>query len=352
MLRTRTVFLDTEVYIRHGLRFDHPNLARLRDLCAADRLRLLITETVEGEIEREIGERVSEAVAGLARFHKSAAFLNLLPDSPLSTLLAKPTAEELKVIAMSNWRCFLEEAHAVRVSSGSVSGSVLLSLYFQQSPPFGPASKKSEFPDAISTASLEAWAKTFATPVYVVSGDTDLERWCETTEIAFHIEQLPSFLDLFNQTEEALTQTARALYEKNLDAFRTAITSAFMNSGFHYEGDWEADVEDVSVDEIELQEMDVIVVEEGRALISVNADISFQARVMASDYDHAIWDSEEKRYFHLPQKLVEAEMTETYTASIEFRFDPETLQFEHVYKVVVGDGSDIEIPTEDEYPYK
>jgi hypothetical protein len=225
-------------------------------------------------------------------------------------------------------------------------------MYFQQSPPFGPASKKSEFPDAISAASLAAWAKDFATPIYVVSGDTDLARWCETTEITFHIEQLPSFLDLFNRTEEALTQTARELYEKNVDVFRKAITSAFENSGFHYEGDWEADVEDVSVNEIELQEMDVIVVEDGRALISVDADISYEAKVMASDYEHAIWDSEEKQYFHLPQQLVEAEVAETHTASIEFRFDPETLKFEHVYKVVLGDGSDIEIPTENDYPYK
>jgi hypothetical protein len=279
-------------------------------------------------------------------------FLTLSEDSSFSALLAKPTAEELKAIAMSHWNRFLEETHAIRVPSASVSGALLLSLYFQQSPPFGPSAKKSEFPDAISAASLAAWAKDFATPVYVISRDTDLSRWCETTETACHIEQLPSFLDLFNRTDEALTQTARELYDKNVDVFRTAIASAFENSGFHYEGDWEADVEDVSVNEIELQEMDVIVVEEGRALISVDAEISYEVKVMASDYEHAIWDSEEKQYFHLPQQLVEAEVAETYTASIEFRFDPETLQFEHVYKVVLGDGSDIEIPNEDDYPYK
>jgi hypothetical protein len=352
MLQTRSVFLDTEVYIRHGLRFDHPNLARLRDLCAAHRLRLLITETVCGEIEREIGERVSDGLAGLARFQKSAAFLSLPENSSTSALFAKPSAEELQAIAMSNWNRFLEGANAVRVPSTSVSGTLLLSLYFQQSPPFGPSSKKSEFPDAISAASLANWSKDFATPVYVISGDSDMARWCDTTETAFHIEQLPSFLDLFNRTEEALTQTARDLYEKNVDIFREAIASAFESCGFHYEGDWEANVEDVSVNQVELQEVDVIVVEEGRALISVDADISYEAKVMASDYEHAVWDSEEKQYFHLPQHLVATEVAETFTASIEFRFDPEKLHFEHIYTVVIGDGSDIEIPSEDDYPYK
>jgi PIN domain len=352
MLKTRTVFLDTQAFCQQHLRFDHGAIKRLRELCKSRMLNLVVTEVVDGEVRAKLKERVEEAFRSLQKYQKDFAHLAVSPSEAVKHTLSPLTSEELLAQDIALWDAFLIETNATVISASHVSGSSLLSLYFQGIAPFSSGRKKSEFPDAISLLTLESWNTTTGMPLYVVSGDRGLETWCEGKEQFLHIKGVADFLDLYNQSEEKLTSLAHEMFSSQQEWMLEIVGDAFVASGFIYDGNWEADVENVSVEKIDVLDTNVIEVDEQRAVVTVEVSITFGATIDGPDYDSGIWDSEDKRYMYVPQFRVEKTFTDHFSVSMECFYSIESKSIEQIGDVIIDDGKDIRIHEDDGYPYK
>jgi hypothetical protein len=352
MLKTRTVFLDTQAFCRQHLRFDQGAIRRLRELCRSRMLNLVVTEVVDGEVRAKLKERVEEAFRSLQRYQKDLSHLAASPSEAVQRTLCPLSSEDLLAQDIALWDAFLIETNATVVAALHVSVPSLLSLYFQGKAPFSSGRKKSEFPDAISLLTLESWNSTKGTPLYVVSGDKDLKTWCDGKDQFLHINGVEDFLDLYNQSEEKLTSLAHEMFSSQRKWMLEIVGDAFVASGFLYDGNWEAAVENVSVEQIELIDTKVIEVDEQRTVVVAKVSITFSAAIDGPDYDSGIWDSEDKRYMYVPQIRVERVFTDHFSISLECFYSIESKSIEQVGDVIIDDGKNIIIHEDDGYPYK
>jgi len=352
MLQSRNVFIDTQAFLQNKFRFDHPALKQLLELGSSGLIQLVLTETIVGEVRAKLTEQLADAAKSLGQFHKlSGVVENIFPEQ-YQGLRSKPSEDELIELALKTWGTYLTDSKAIVASASAVNGADLLALYFASKPPFGDGRKKNEFPDAISVLSLSAWMKANQTNIYIVSQDNDLVSWCEQTPDAFHVKTLAEFIDLYHRAEEKLTELVHNLFKKEEAWFLDAIKTQFLQSGFVYADNWEAEVDGVDVHDISIHEVNIIEVEDARTLVSVTVEIEFSAEISGPDFDNGIWDSEDKKYIYLPDFSFEHTFNEQYEVFLDFEFSSETEEVKEILSITVEDGSDISLSIDDGYPYK
>lgn len=352
LLQSRSIFIDTQCYVALGLRFNHPTLAHLKRLCAAMSLQLVVTETVVGEVKGKIAEKLVAASNNLREFHKTVSILEAFLPGKFSGVFPEMKQQDIVLAGHDAWAEFLKEANAVIIPATVIDSSRLLTMYFNSEAPFGSGKKKSEFPDAISTLSIEHWTAQNAQKIYIVSGDADLAQWCERRQFAIHVETLGEFLDLYNRAAEKLTTLAHKLLEEEEGQLLSLIENAALNCGFVYENNTEADVYDVAVRSINLFDTNLIEIDEERALFALRVQIRFDAAVQGPDYEHAIWDSEDGRYMYLPEFNISDVFEETLSVSVEMCFSLEEEKVTGFGDIHFDDGADITLSKDDGYPYK
>ncbi|HMS26194.1 MAG TPA: PIN domain-containing protein [Burkholderiaceae bacterium] len=352
MLKSQNVFVDTQAFRQHKFRFDHPALKRLLELCASGKLRLVLTETVVGEVVAQLKEQLTEANQSLRQFHKLIGPLEGNLPEQYQGLFAKPSDNELIEAGVTLWETYRSDAKSLLIPASDVDSAELLALYFGAKPPFGQSRKKNEFPDAISALSLAAWLAKNKTNIYIVSQDHDLENWCTHTPEAIHIKSLAELIDVYNRAEERLTELTHKLFHKEEARFLDAIKTRFLESGFQYSDNWEADVENIEVQDIQSTGVNLIEVDEDRAVVAVSVQIDFSASISGPDYENGIWDSEDKRYVYVPDFDFEHSFSENYEVSVEFTFSAEAEEADEIQSIEFEDGRDIILSIDDGYHYK
>lgn len=350
MLKTRTVFLDTQVFCQQHLRFDQGAIKRLRELCKNKMLSLVLTEVVDGEVRAKLAERVVEAFRILQKYQKEIAHLSSCDSEAVRSTLTPLTVEEMLAQEVALWHAFLIDTNATVIAASHVTGSSVLELYFQARAPFSSGRKKAEFPDAISALTLDSWNSTTGTPLYIVSGDKDIQVWCDGKSHLFYVKSLVDFLDLYNQSEEKLTSLAHDMFTSQEDWLMKIVRDTFEESSFSYADNWEADVDNVAIQAMNVLDVNVIEVDEQRVVMAIEVLISFSATVDGPDYDSGIWDSEDKRYMYIPQFRIEKTFTDHFSVSLECLYKIDNQTIVQVGDVIIDDGKDIRIHDDDGYP--
>jgi hypothetical protein len=353
-LKTRNVFIDTQAYKNEHLRFDHPKLKRLRQLGASGAINIYATDTVVGEVRADIAEKMAAAAKGLSDFRGKAEILQGFATGNVAPYFLPITERELAERANAIWNDFLASANVTVFDSSSIDVRALLEAYFAGSPPFGAGKKKSEFPDAISTLSIDRWAANTAEAIYVISGDPDFTRWCESRPYVHHLNGISAFLDIFNKAEkEELLGLVEEIYEREQEKIESIIRDSFLNCEFEYPERANAEVNDVVIKYLSINEMSVIEAESGSASLSIQVQIEFTALISGPNYEDAIWDREDKKYVYIPDFDQEMDFNENYDVSLELVFDPESEEIIEVDKLMFDDKNRIELPPfDDGFPYK
>lgn len=352
MLKSHNVFVDTQAFHQHKFRFDHPTLKRLLEICASGRMQLVLTETVVGEVTAQLKEQLVNASNSLGQFHKLIGPLEGNLPAQYEGLLAKPSEGEFIDLGAKAWETYRINAKSIIAPANDVNSSELLGLYFGAKSPFGQGRKKNEFPDAISVLSLIAWLTKNKTNIYIVSQDPDLENWCAQIPDAIHIKTLAEFIDSYNRTEEKLTELVHKLFSNQEAWFLDAVKTHFLECGFQYSENWEADVENVEVQDIQFIEVNIIEVEESSAVVAISVQIEFSASILGPDYDNGIWDSEDKKYVYVPNFNIRHTFNENYEVSVEFNFSADEEEIDEILSIEFEDGQDITLSIDDGYPYK
>lgn len=351
LLLTRNVFLDTGAYEHQRFRFDHAAVKKLKELGRVGFLRILATDTVDGEVRQHICKNLDNAAVAFGRFLGHVGILESVPEENFQALLRPLDSAKMRESALAVWDSFLNEARVEKVGAASVHGPELLQLYFSQQAPFS-TKKKSEFPDAISLLSLAHWCQVNSAQLYVVGDDPDLQAWCAEHSEMFHVKDLGGFLDLYNGAEEKLSELALAIFEREEQWIVSVIEETFLECTFTYAENWDADVENVQVTGTQVDNVDVIEVDEHRFVLALDMQIRFRADISGADYDRGWWDSEEKRYMMLPSFDIKVTASERFDVSFEVKYDIGKEEAIEIADVQFNDGKEIKVRDEHGWPYK
>jgi hypothetical protein len=178
-LRTKYVFIDTEQFRRLQFDWTGRTLSRLLTLAKQGHMRLLVTEVVRGEIRSQLREMLAHAEIAMKKYEV------VLQQIGADEALGKVANTDLALAALNaSFDAFCRDANSINVPLRADPSS-LMADYFARRPPFREK-KKSEFPDAITIASLRAWCEERRVTAYVVSGDPDLNACCSVSGPLFH----------------------------------------------------------------------------------------------------------------------------------------------------------------------
>lgn len=351
-METRKIFIDTQAFMQQGFRFEGSVLNRVRELGRSNLIEIYVSEVVKREVSSKILEKVNKAKKLSGDLIKELSILESETPKEAVDFADLVESNDLHEVALSRWNKFLEESKAVILDPNDICNIELLSLYFDGKYPFSDGKKKDEFPDAISTLSLKSKVSQSDDLVYVISNDGDLKGFCEEEASFISLNQLSEFLDLYNRTEERLTNVVHDYINNEIDWISENIKETFLNSGFTYSENYEAEVENVVVTNLATHEIDVIEIEEGRVVIGIRCEITCTADVSGPDYDTAMWDSEDKEYIFFEYFNANMSFDDVYDISMELFFDEEQREFTEISSIEFDAGSDIELSYDDGFPYK
>ncbi|MEJ1343140.1 MAG: PIN domain-containing protein [Candidatus Sedimenticola sp. (ex Thyasira tokunagai)] len=354
-LKSRIVFIDTQVFERHHFKFENPSLSRLHELAQEGEIKILISDVVDREVEQHLSDRLSEIHRCNNKLLRCVSILESQAPEGAVELLESLKEFDYKNAANARWSKYKEDAQIEVLSCKDIDVQEVMNRYFNQRYPFQEGKKKSEFPDAVSILSLKKWQEPNQEIVYVIGKDGDFEGYCAEDQTLISIDDIKVYLDICNTTLETIknpTAYVHQLFDTDIDHVVQNVASAFLDCEFTYENNWEADVYEKKINDFQLCDMNVIAVNDEYAVISATANVNFTANIIGPDYDNSMWDSEDKEYIILETFDSELEFIEPYEISMTVYFEDKAGGFTEIESISFDGGSIIELPEYDEFPYK
>lgn len=300
-LKTRNVFLDTQVFFDSGFRYQEPVFSALASGVTKNEVRLFLTDITVEEVKVHIREAVQESVQAHQSFAAKSKILQNSSSADVKTALAKLNQSALTDELIAQFESFLAKTKATILKTDLKAGPVL-KAYFTRKPPFGPGKKKNEFPDAFAIAALHDWCSSESSELYVVSGDPDMQAACNDDGPLYSLPRLADFLDAL-ASEEDITAFVRARIIEHKGDIIERVPKDFPDRGFIITdvADFHSSVDEVRVTGVELEDDDfeVVWVSSGKATVVANIHIHWEADLVYGDEDTAPWDGEEGRYFFI-----------------------------------------------------
>jgi hypothetical protein len=198
----------------------------------------------------------------------------------------------------------------------------IVAQYYSEAPPFGPGTKKSEFPDAIALSALITWCKRNDETVYVITRDNDMAAACTEGTGLYHLTDITDFLDLANSREEVVADRLKAIFRSRAGSLTEDIGERFKEMEIYID-DHDGDVEIDSIEHVEFGDPVIISIDDNQATIEVQCDVTFTADVTYEDPDTGVWDSEDRRL--LFTETVHKSVRKTTYASVEILFEYDSL---------------------------
>lgn len=187
-----SIYIDTQFFKSHGLRFDTREFSALRNEFSKGGLRLLVPEMMERELLRHFSRQAEKSAKDLEKAHEDYYISRI----DLATI---PSSEEIVArctkLMLLEWSSFKE--HFV-VEALPLAGDIqnVVTWYFECSPPFSEKKNK-EFPDAFILSALDQYHNQHHANIAVVSHDTDFKNACTSRRYMFHFLNLDNFINAF-----------------------------------------------------------------------------------------------------------------------------------------------------------
>lgn len=327
MLRTRNVYIDTEVFISNNY-FDSKNLQSLSDFGKDQTVNIFLTEITRNEIRSNIKEEIlttqneinifkknmSSKGKILKNFAKFEAYFDL-PKLELK-LDFKELSEKLDI--------FIRDGNVSFIPFELADIKVVVENYFNQKPPFGNGKKKHEFPDAIVLSAIENWCIKQKQKIYFISSDPDFKKY--TSENIFVIPKLGILLDMINRQLDIDRKIVwiSAVFENNESNIIESINEKFIETVYDTVG-YQIEVSDINV--IETTLFEPALVEENSLndeyVFQLDFDIKFTAQITYDDHTLSFYDKEDDRYYNVEKakRKITMHITETAEVSIEAFYD-------------------------------
>ncbi len=291
------ILIDTEVFRRENLHFTSRRFHRLAELVREGHITVYVTDVTVGEIGRAIDTAVADAVALLKR-KETRRILGILAQSDTERFsgVLSLNKEALVQDLSARFDRLLSDLKTVTISSDSIAISEVRRRYFEASPPFSTKSaKKHEFPDALSVLAAEKHAKALGSTLYVVSADQGVAAASDSASDLAHFDSLAAVISYILESVGSTAKITVAA-EKAATVLKNSIMARvrdiFANSGFYVDEQSYGDVDEVTVQEIDLGELTVAEVHGTIATLEFWAAIQFTADIIIDDPERSVYDNE------------------------------------------------------------
>ncbi len=200
MATPTAICLDTEVFERLNFNFSATTLQEFVKLCKERGVKLLVPGPIKDEISRHMLERAEELGAALDKLEHDAqrkfAFLESWERFPKAQKEVNRRSR-LRRLCNDVWDAFAGQITVDHLTYQGVSLGSIMSKYHLMMAPFAPGEKRKEFPDAISLAILDLYARKHSTTVAVVSNDSGMKAGCDGYQNLLHFPSLPKLVESF-----------------------------------------------------------------------------------------------------------------------------------------------------------
>jgi hypothetical protein len=340
------VFLDTQVYERVGFQYDSKPFRALSELITKERLKLLATDIVVGEVEKHIDVRVRQAFNAHKEFADGKG--RILKGSGVPGVADRVQwFERDAVIAdlTKQFHDFLDKHKAETVDVDDVSIDELLADYFGKKPPFKGDLPKPEFPDAINAKALCEWAEFNEVDVFVVSGDEGFREACAACKQLHVFDQLGKLLDRVADDDKKLADFIRAQAIAHIDEIKAEAVKEYEGLWFYLKDeDGEAQV---TVDEARFEgDVEVLELGDGEATVVVSFLLEYTAEASFGDPDMQSYDSETGETFSwgTKEETVHRRGRARVELSVWFEgLDPGSVQIKNVRLVEPSESVGIDV---------
>src|SRR5678815_2858107 len=151
------IFLDTNVFDRHHYDFAGLALTTFAEACQRHNVPLILPDPIERELRRHVRKAATDALDLERKARRTAPFLRALR---MRDVLLQDEVDEYTRRATLGLSEYLDRFTVTRVGYDGLNLSVLMDWYDSQSPPFGSAGKRKEFPDAFAIAIVQSYSST------------------------------------------------------------------------------------------------------------------------------------------------------------------------------------------------
>jgi hypothetical protein len=303
-------------------------------------------------VESKIQTSIQEALSSLQGFRRKARLLEKIDDDSIKALFNDIDENEVHKKAIFVFESFLAESNSNILNASAINAEDILELYFGKKPPFGESKKKSEFPDAISLFSV--LHEFGAEKVYVISDDSDLKEFCNTSKNLISIDTLDKFLDLYNEHESAITELVKKYLSSIAGDIKTGIEEKISDSWAYNEAPWEdSEVEEFNVLQVHDFEPTVVWVDEEECLITFDVDIDIEYTVTGPDFNGGIYDKEDGRIYTFGTTTHSGATTKTLTVQLGFCYELEDGELKDIdetefYVAGLSDGISVYVDENDD----
>jgi hypothetical protein len=324
-LKTRHVFLDTEVYRRYGHNLNDKVLQRLLQLTKDHISTLHVTDITMEEIKRQLSDMAAEVAQAVNKGNRLLknwrSVRSVYSGNPPvqadvdAAALANDAVRDFNFTMLTKWK-------PTRHDALNLSAKDVFDAYFRRDPPFDRPDSK-EFPDAFVVAALDSWCQKNDQKMYVVTKDKAMLRAVGQTKTLLPLPTLEDYLALLIDDPKVISRVEGIFGSPAWDNVEESVREQLFNLGTVYTGDLhdgEVIHHEASDGPIELLNFDVISVsdEQIEVVAKVKAPISFDVQYL--DTSSAWWDSEDKEFIG-GEREVEALELEV-TLSVLITIDP------------------------------
>ena len=309
------VFVDPSEYRRNNLDFEGDRLTALVELAGKNWITLLQTDVSVSETRRVINRDMDDACKELRK--SKLKTLKSLTDERMRIFKKLPTATELADNLVGLFQHHLKSGPCTILDVSNVDPAVIFAAYFRNDPPFDNLKKKKEFPDAFTLQRLVMWADENDTVVYVVGPDPDLERFCGVWEQLQYFGKIEELLHHINHADK-LVQRLQKKPQDVADILSDFVREEFASLTFRLEYNPHGDVENVSVLDVEIQDIYALEVEDEEVRAEAEFAVDFSADFSYEDLGSGFYDKETGKYFMT--EYVDGQIENTYSVSIRFNF--------------------------------
>lgn len=322
MLETKKVFIDTQAFVQSGLHFDGLAFKSFRKYCEAKELFHVSTTVVQQEVKSKIQGSVKEALSAIQVFQRKARLLASFNDDQIKSLFGKIDEEDIYKKSSNVFEEFMEGCSSVIVGADPVNAEELLTMYFEEKPPFSEGKKKYEFPDAISLLSLKSYLGDDE-KIYVVSDDNDLKAYCSTDPQFISVETLDKLLDIYTMHTSSRHEQVRQYIITNEEAIKTKIIQILEDCDVYNSSSWEdAEVDDgLTVTYLGPIDPFILFTDDKDSQITFDIDVEFEVTVTGPDFNNGIYDREEGRMFAFDRTSRTRTISTTYNVEVFLNYE-------------------------------
>ena len=187
------LYIDTEVFVRNGLKLNTTDFKKLKETFVKEGLRLLVPGMMERELLRKYKERAKEVAQALAKAVSTHPVSSLeLGDIPSRTDLEEQCLTKLQ----QQWEMF-KEHFIVEILPLVGSLEEVVDWYFAVKPPFASGGKRKEFPDAFILSALDQYHRQYNASIAVVTDDQGVSEACQPKPYINHYSGLAEYIKAF-----------------------------------------------------------------------------------------------------------------------------------------------------------